>query len=272
MLQEVLHAFDKITASGPILDATFGRGGHTRALAESGTHPLYAMDRDPQAIAWGQAHLPQVQFIHDSFDHLNQWFAPQSLAGILLDLGVSSPQLDDASRGFSFQKAGPLDMRMSQQGPTAAHILETYSERDLANLFFTYGQERFSRKIARHLVQERAKKPLTCTRQLSAIVARHYPYGSRRHAATRVFQALRIAVNHELEQLTSVLPLAESRLKPGGMLVVISFHSLEDRVVKMFFKNNSAFLSLKKPLKTTDEEMKTNPRARSAIFREGLRQ
>lgn len=269
MLQEVRQAFEKITASGPLLDATFGRGGHTRSLVDCFDRPIYAMDRDPHAISWGKEILPQVHFIQDRFSTLNQWFAPNSLAGILLDLGVSSPQLDEPSRGFSFQKEGPLDMRMSQEGKTASDILNSATEREIADILYTYGEERASRKIARAIV---AQRPLTSTSQLSSIVAKHFPYGSRRHAATRVFQALRIAVNQELDELTTLLPLAQTCLKPGGMLVVISFHSLEDRIVKTFFKHNPAFVSLKKPLKPSEEEIQTNRRSRSAIFREGLRQ
>jgi len=281
-----------IQAQGVYLDGTFGRGGHARAIRKALTQhgQLLLMDKDPHAIAVAQrdfADDPQVHIRHGSFATLAHWQATASgLDGVLLDLGVSSPQLDQAARGFSFSKDGPLDMRMNPQaGPSAAHWLAQAAEEDIAQVLWRYGEERASRRIARAIVKCRAAKPLTTTVELAELIASVLPRGSRKtHPATRSFQAIRIHINNELAELEAALAAATQRLKPGGRLVVISFHSLEDRIVKQFMRsqahapaNNRRLPSMQtftpvleilgKAIKPSLEECAANPRARSAVLR-----
>jgi 16S rRNA (cytosine1402-N4)-methyltransferase len=279
LLQKVLEIFECSTVAqhsdGWILDGTFGRGGHSRALLNHFPNlNVLALDKDTAAIEHGQSlGLKQLHLLHDSFAHLVDVVGARKLGGVLLDLGVSSPQLDTAERGFSFSKLGPLDMRMNQQQKlTAADLLRTKTEKELADIFFYYGEERKSRRIARQIVQNRSA--FQTTKDLAQLVQRCVPtkFGQI-HPATRVFQALRIAVNDELKELEQGLQQALSVLQPGGALVVISFHSLEDRIVKHFFKQTRPFWQevSPKPLMACPEECQENPRARSAKLRFGVR-
>jgi 16S rRNA (cytosine1402-N4)-methyltransferase len=254
------------------LDATVGGGGHSSLiLAADPNVQLTALDQDIQALEAARQRLAEVgervQFQHCNFAD----FEPQGqlFTGILADLGVSSAQFDWGERGFSFRQEAPLDMRMNQQQDlTAAEIVNTWGETELANLIYTYGEERLSRQIARRVVERR---PFTTTAQLAETifhsVPRSYRYG-RIHPATRTFQALRIAVNHELDVLQTFLQKAPLWLKPAGRLAIISFHSLEDRIVKHALKE-SEYLKVitKKPIIPTEAEIKDNPRARSAKLR-----
>lgn len=278
---------------GVYIDATFGRGGHSRALLAklSPNARLIAFDKDPEAIAVGQAltaNDARFAIVHASFAQLTEVLREQGLLGkvdgILADLGVSSPQLDDAGRGFSFLQDGPLDMRMnSAMGMSAAEWLQRVSEVDLADVLFRYGEERFSRRIAKAIKQ--APEPLLTTRQLAEVVAAAHPAWERhKHPATRSFQAIRIAVNRELDDLEQFLPQALDALAAGGRLAVISFHSLEDRMVKQFLQKQARGDDLPRDLpvraqdlrprvrmlgKTdpSDAEVSHNPRARSAHLR-----
>ena len=279
LLQKVLEIFERSTfaqhSDGWILDGTFGRGGHSRALLNHFPNlNVLALDKDTEAIEHGQSlGLKQLHLLHDSFSHLADMVGARKLGGVLLDLGVSSPQLDTAERGFSFSKLGPLDMRMNQQQKlTAADLLRTKTEKELADIFFYYGEERKSRRIARQIVQNRSA--FQTTTDLAQLVQRCVPtkFGQI-HPATRVFQALRIAVNDELKELEQGLQQALSVLQPGGALVVISFHSLEDRIVKHFFKQTRPFWQevSPKPLMACPKECQENPRARSAKLRFGVR-
>ena len=280
---------------GIYVDATFGRGGHSRALlATLGRNArLLAFDKDPEAISAGEklmAEDARFTIIHASFAELAQVLTERDLVGkvdgIMADLGVSSPQLDDASRGFSFMNDGPLDMRMNpNQGVSAADWLVTVSEEDLANALFQYGEEKFSRRIARAIKKEVAIAPITSTKKLSDIVAEAHPSWERhKNPATRSFQAIRIAVNQELDDIKTFLPQALTALKPNGKLAVISFHSLEDRLVKQFFQKEAKGDDLPRdfPIRAKDlnprlkivgkksagqEELAQNPRSRSAHLR-----
>ena len=280
---------------GIYVDATFGRGGHSRALlATLGRNArLLAFDKDPEAISAGEqlmAEDARFTIIHASFAELAQVLTERELVGkvdgIMADLGVSSPQLDDASRGFSFMNDGPLDMRMNpNQGVSAADWLVTVSEEDLANALFQYGEEKFSRRIARAIKREVAIAPITSTKKLSDIVAEAHPSWERhKNPATRSFQAIRIAVNQELDDIKTFLPQALTALKPNGKLAVISFHSLEDRLVKQFFQKEAKGDDLPRdfPIRAKDlnprlkivgkksarqEELALNPRSRSAHLR-----
>ncbi|NII09897.1 16S rRNA (cytosine(1402)-N(4))-methyltransferase RsmH [Oleiagrimonas sp. C23AA] len=246
MLDEAVEGL-AVHPGGRYLDGTFGRGGHARAvlsrLDESGR--LLLMDRDPQAIARAQALFAddaRVAIRHGNFADMAQWDAvAEGLDGVLLDIGVSSPQLDDASRGFSFMADAPLDMRMdTTQGESAAEFLAHAEEREIADVLFRFGEERFSRRIARAICERREQAPITRTGELAELVAK--TIGRRepgKHPATRTFQGLRIAVNAELDALERGLSAAVDCLKPGGRLAVISFHSLEDRMVKRFIKDES---------------------------------
>lgn len=261
-----------VRAGGHYLDATVGGGGHSRLiLAAAADVRVTALDQDEQAIAAAKRTLAEfgdlVQFQHINFAN----FEPGDIQfdGILADLGVSSAQFDVGDRGFSFRQEAPLDMRMNQQQElTAADIVNTWEEVKLANLIYTYGEERLSRQIACRIVE---KRPLTTTTELAEIifyaVPKSYRYG-RIHPATRTFQALRIAVNRELEVLETFLQRAPNWLKSGGRLAVISFHSLEDRIVKHRLKESELLTVItKKPIEATDEEVKQNGRARSAKLR-----
>jgi 16S rRNA (cytosine1402-N4)-methyltransferase len=277
MVKEILHLFQDSPAVH-FLDCTFGRGGHSRAILEAFQHAqLDAMDRDPQAMNSAgesmRAYGPRFTCVQARFSHFPEHFQQKKYSGILLDLGMSSPQIEDATRGFSFCHPGPLDMRMSLEGQSAADLINTVSETDLANLIFRYGEEPKSRRIARAIVRAR---PLYTTTQLQEVVCRALPGRGKRHPATLTFQALRIAVNEELQELETVLPLALNALAPGGCLAILSFHSLEDRRVKHFLKSSlTSSLTLeripKKPLRPLPEELSHNPRARSAKLRFAFR-
>lgn len=279
------------------VDCTFGRGGHSRLLLEQlgPLGRLLAIDKDPQAVASKEAMAlregGRFEIRHGTFASLAQeieslgWMG--KVAGVLMDLGVSSPQLDEADRGFSFMREGPLDMRMdSSAGETAAEWLNRVAEVELANVLWKWGEERFSRRIAAAIVAKRREKPLQTTRELAGLIESVVP--SReigKHPATRSFQAIRIAVNHELEDLEAALDQALEVLKPGGRLAVISFHSLEDRIVKRFIRDQargwsqgqaphpmaappvSRIKKVGKALMPRPEEIAVNPRARSAVLR-----
>jgi len=291
MLAEAVDAL-AVKPDGVYLDGTFGRGGHAREVLKrlGAGGRLLLLDRDPQAIAMARAEFgqdPRVQVRHGSFADLAEWDATEGgLDGVLLDIGVSSPQLDDPQRGFSFQADAPLDMRMdTSQGESAAEFLARASEETIADVLYNYGEERMSRRIARWIVERRADQPIRTTAELAELCARANPKREPgKHPATRTFQALRIAVNGELDALQRGLAGAERRLKPGGRLVVISFHSLEDRIVKQFIRGRSqpppARRGLPPPAHApltlralgnarlpSDEEVERNPRARSAVLR-----
>ena len=285
-------AWLNVRDGGLYVDATFGAGGFARAiLATAGTR-LIGIDRDHRAIADGAALLAdasgRLELVEDRFANLQDILAREagSVDGIVFDLGVSSMQLDQAERGFSFRLDGPLDMRMGRSGPSAADIIARASERDLAAIIFTLGEERHSRSIARAIVRARAERAIDSTGMLAEIIARAVPARPGLiHPATRTFQALRIFVNDELTELAHGLAAAERELKPGGRLVVIAFHSLEDRIVKNFLASRGrapaasrhrpetiapapTFRILTKRPETPDEaETAANPRARSAKLR-----
>lgn len=297
MLAEAVTALE-IKENGLYLDCTFGRGGHSRAiLSQLGpTGRLLALDRDLDAIhseyASQLSNDSRFTLKHSSFSHLRN-IADElgiigQIDGILMDLGVSSPQLDNPERGFSFQHDGPLDMRMDiSSGVSAAQWLAQVTEQELVDVLFTYGEERFARRIARAVVELRQELPITTTKQLAKLIEDAVPVREKhKHPATRSFQAIRIVINNELGELQSVLAQAVDLLKPEGRLAVISFHSLEDRMVKRFFRDESgakynpgkfpikevdiAKGVLKKPgkaIKAGAEEVSKNPRARSAVLR-----
>jgi 16S rRNA (cytosine1402-N4)-methyltransferase len=280
-----------------LLDATFGGGGYAEAILQRAGCTLWAMDRDPDAIARGQALMRRfpgrLHLIHGRFGAMVDLLAErgvQALDGVVMDLGVSSFQLDQAERGFSFRADGPLDMRMDRRGPTAAEVVNTLSERALAALIAELGEERFARRIARNIAQARALAPVTTTLQLADIVRRSVPRDpSGIDGATRTFQALRIHVNQELEEIARALDAAAALLRPRGRLVVVSFHSLEDRLVKRFMADatgragtpsrhdpaalrrpvaQAGFASLTpRALRPGPAEVAANPRARSARLR-----
>jgi len=279
--------------AGTYIDGTFGAGGHTRAILEVEGTRVIGIDRDRDAIAGGaalvQSSAGRLTLVEDRFSNLAsvaRGLGHDAVDGVLLDLGVSSMQLDQAARGFSFRQEGPLDMRMGQDGPSAADLVNTASERDLAFIIKTLGEERFARNVARAIVKARAEAPIDTTRRLAEVieaVMRIRP--GEIHPATRTFQALRMFVNDELGELATALGAAERMLKAGGRLVVISFHSLEDRIVKTFLAERSkapAFsrhqpevaavaprftVLTRKPLVADDDEVSRNPRARSAKLR-----
>ncbi|TVQ57564.1 MAG: 16S rRNA (cytosine(1402)-N(4))-methyltransferase RsmH [Spirulina sp. DLM2.Bin59] len=266
--REVIAGLE-IQAGGHYLDATVGGGGHSsQILAAAPDVELTALDRDQWAIAAAQAHLPpRVQFWRGNFADYQP--GATQFDGIVADLGVSSPQFDQGSRGFSFQQDAPLDMRMDQsQDLTAGAIINHQSERDLVRIFSQYGEERFSKRIARRIVEQR---PLQTTLDLVAVIMQAVPPGARHgriHPATRVFQALRIAVNGELESLERFLNRAPHWLKPGGKIAIISFHSLEDRIVKYAFRESELLqIITKKPLIAQPDEQRENRRSRSAKLR-----
>ncbi|MEN9310091.1 MAG: rRNA ((1402)-N(4))-methyltransferase RsmH [Pseudomonadota bacterium] len=281
-----------VKADGTYLDGTFGRGGHARGVLQrlGPQGQLLVMDKDPEAIAVAMQLASVDARLHwrrGSFAELAQWSATaKGLDGILLDLGVSSPQLDVAARGFSFGKDGPLDMRMDPEtGESAAQWLAHAAEKDIAEVLWIHGEERQSRRIARVIVARRAQEPLLRTAQLAELIASVMPRGdSKTHPATRSFQAIRIHINRELADLEAGLDAAMQQLKPGGRLAVISFHSLEDRIVKQFMLRHAkappanrrmpvevAFTPTLKLVggaqKAGAAELATNPRARSAVLR-----
>lgn len=297
LLTESVEAL-AIQPDGRYVDLTFGRGGHSRAILQqlSAEGRLLGFDRDPQAIRAGQqlvAEDARFELVRRPFSALAQVLAEKGwlgqVDGILADLGVSSPQLDDASRGFSFMRDGPLDMRMDpEQGLSAADWLLAASETEIADVLWQYGEERQSRRIARAIKLQCQEAPITSTAQLAKLIEKTAPSRDwRKHAATRSFQAIRIAVNAEMTELDLLLPQSLTALKPGGRLAVISFHSLEDRKVKHFIRlqqqgpEQPRHLPIVKPftpqLKALGkvlppaEEIADNPRSRSAVLRVALR-
>lgn len=281
MLTEALAGLN-LRAGGVYIDGTFGRGGHSSAMldviGETGT--LHAMDQDPEACAHALKSFSghkNFHIHHRNFSELAALASELNLTGridgILLDLGVSSPQLDEAARGFSFSKEGPLDMRMNPlAGESAAQWLAHAKEEDIANVLFRYGEERNSRRIARRIVEARVETPFETTAQLAALIANVPGPRSRHiHPATRSFQAIRIFINRELDVLETVLAQAIEVLAPGGRLVVISFHSLEDRIVKRYLRaqgqGDAPRIRVLKKLLSSDQESARNPRSRSAVLR-----
>jgi 16S rRNA (cytosine1402-N4)-methyltransferase len=258
-----------------VIDATLGAGGHAEALLEAGAQRVIGIDRDPVAreaaterlSRFGERISVRGGLYSEVLAEMAETRAP--VGGILLDLGVSSMQLDRSERGFSYRQDGPLDMRMSSEGPTAASIVNEASEEELADIIYELGEERRSRRVAAAIVRARSRHPIETTDELSRIVAG--ALGSRRggaHPARRTFQALRLAVNEELEELQRALPFAVQALAPGGRLVVIAYHSLEDRIVKRFFLETPELeVITRKPLRPTTGEVEENPRARSALLR-----
>ncbi len=278
MLNEVVEWLDP--QPGKVLvDGTLGGGGHTRVLAERvGPDGLVlAFDRDPAALAEAEkslAGLP-IKLVHANYCDLPEVLSQLQLPavdGLLLDLGLSSDQLADDARGFSFDSPGPLDLRFDpEQGEPAWRLLERLTADDLADLIYRYGEERFSRRVARKIVEQRRADPIRTARQLAELVRRVVPRskgGERIDSATRTFQALRIAVNEELKSLETLLARLPDCLRPGGRVATISFHSLEDRLVKQAFRDDSRYRVLtKKPLRPMENEVDANPRARSAKMR-----
>ncbi|MCB1370447.1 MAG: 16S rRNA (cytosine(1402)-N(4))-methyltransferase RsmH, partial [Rhodobacteraceae bacterium] len=281
--------------SGTWLDGTFGAGGYARALLDAGAERVIGIDRDPEAFAlaaaWAGEFGARLDLRSGRFGDLARIAAEAAaprLSGVVLDIGVSSMQIDRPERGFSFQKDGPLDMRMEQAGPSAADLVNGLGERELADLLFQYGEERASRRIARAIVADRRTAPFETTLQLAGLIERLLPRPKpgQPHAATRSFQALRIAVNDELGELVRGLAAAEEVLAPGGWLAVVTFHSLEDRIVKRFLQARSGAaprasrhapetadavprfaLSPRKAVLPSEAEVLANPRARSAKLR-----
>lgn len=297
MVAEALQQL-AIKKDGIYLDCTFGRGGHSQGILNllDQKGQLLAFDRDSDAINsdYAQTMLadPRIKLKHCCFSELESIVRNAHLTGnvdgILLDLGVSSPQLDNPERGFSFLRDGPLDMRMDgNAGISAQQWLATVDEKDLVKILFDYGEERYARRIARAIVEKRAELPITTTRKLAELIEEAVPVREKhKHPATRTFQAIRIEINKELDELKAVLQQSARVLKPGGRLVVISFHSLEDRIVKRFIRNESGakynpgrlpikevdiskgiLMKIGKALKAGKQEISQNSRARSAIMR-----
>ncbi|MBL3574095.1 16S rRNA (cytosine(1402)-N(4))-methyltransferase RsmH [Rhodovulum sulfidophilum] len=293
LLRPLLEAVAPV--SGLWLDGTFGAGGYSRGLLEAGADRVIGVDRDPSvadlAASWSAGWGDRLQLVEGVFSELDR-HAEAPLDGVVLDLGVSSMQLDQAERGFSFAKDGPLDMRMGAEGPSAADLVASASDTALADILFHYGEERASRRIARAIVKARAISPIVTTAQLAEVVARCLPphRPGQTHPATRSFQAIRIAVNDELGELVRGLEAAERALKPGGKLAVVTFHSLEDRIVKRYLQVRSGQaaggsryapearpdparfeLVTRRAVAPDPVELEANPRARSAKLRVAIR-
>lgn len=294
MLKESLEGLN-IRADGIYIDGTFGRGGHSRAILNrlGPEGRLIAIDQDPAAIDFAQKNFidPRFEIQHGSFENVGHYCETRGLtekvSGLLLDLGVSSPQLDEAERGFSFMRSGPLDMRMNpEQGLSAKEWLKAVDEKTLTQVLKQYGEERFAGRIARVIKEASAVDALQTTLDLAEVVRKVSPKTEKnKHPATRTFQAIRIAVNRELDVLKKVLESAVKILEPGGRLVVISFHSLEDRIVKQFIRDQSTIKDLfpdspiqleviepvlkriGKPVFPSEEECRVNSRSRSAVLR-----
>jgi 16S rRNA (cytosine1402-N4)-methyltransferase len=293
LLEEAVSSL-RVRGDGIYLDGTFGRGGHSRAimagLLEQGR--LFTLDKDPLAVAAGMEEWsgdPRFSIVQGSFAEMDrmvrEWGIKRSLDGILLDLGVSSPQLDDPERGFSFSRNGPLDMRMDPtKGVSAAEWLAGASEREMSRVFWEFGEERHARRIARSIVKVRQQQCLETTNQLAELIEETIGKREKKHPATRCFQAIRIFVNNELGDLQTGLEAAIGMLRPGGRLVVISFHSLEDRLVKRTFREavrpgkirrnipahpdwTPTLKLIGKAIRPSRQEISANPRARSAIMR-----
>lgn len=287
-----------IAAVSPVcgvwLDGTLGAGGYARALLEAGADKVIGVDRDPLALdmaqSWAGDYGDRLELVQGTFSQMDSYGS--DLDGVVLDLGVSSMQLDQAQRGFSFQKDGPLDMRMSQDGASAADLVNSLPEAELADILYLYGEERASRRIARAIVKKRAEVPIVTTMQLAEIIEKCLPRPKpgQAHPATRSFQAIRIAVNDEYGELVEGLQAAERALKPGGHLAVVTFHSIEDRMVKRFLQAKSGgggqgsrhapqivreapqfTLRTRKAIVADAEELAMNPRARSAKLRVATR-
>ncbi|WP_288443834.1 16S rRNA (cytosine(1402)-N(4))-methyltransferase RsmH [Pantoea dispersa] len=296
LLDEAVNGLN-IREDGIYIDGTFGRGGHSRLiLSQLGVHgQLLAIDRDPQAIAAAaEIKDPRFSIVHGPFSALAEYVEERGLTGkidgVLLDLGVSSPQLDDAERGFSFMRDGPLDMRMDPtRGQSAAEWLQSAEEADIAFVLKTYGEERFAKRIARAIVERNREQPMTRTKELADLIAAATPVKDKfKHPATRSFQAIRIWINSELEEIDIALKGALTVLAPGGRLSIISFHSLEDRLVKRFMRDQSRGPQVPAGIPMTESqlkalggrelktlgklipgeaEVKDNPRARSSVLR-----
>ncbi len=294
MIEEIIHAL-AITPGNDVVDGTFGAGGYSQRFLAAGAR-VYAFDRDPDAFAKGSELTGRYEGMFSfhpacfsSMDSELRAYGVESVDAVVLDIGVSSMQLDQAERGFSFQADGPLDMRMSQDGASAADFLNEASEEMIADIIYKYGDERRSRRIAKFIVSNR---PIERTAQLASIVRKAVGYhaGAPKDPATRTFQAIRIHINQELDELSNALEAAERILKPGGKLIVVTFHSLEDRIVKQFLRersgNNasasrhmpvaqaqvsSTFERPAKPMKASQQEIDQNPRSRSATMRFAVR-
>ncbi len=289
LLEPILAKLSPI--SGTWLDGTFGAGGYTRGLLEAGADCVYGVDRDPMvfdmAQDWANGYGDRLKLVEGVFSAMDT-YSDVPLDGVVLDLGVSSMQLDMAERGFSFMRDGPLDMRMGQSGMSAADLVNQAEEAVLADLIYALGEERASRRIAKAIVRARDLEPITTTARLAQIVADCLPRSkpNQSHPATRTFQALRIAVNDELGELVAGLEAAERALKPGGALAVVTFHSIEDRIAKRYLtaaassggggsryapqeaaKAPRFTLTPSKAISATDAEVAANPRARSARLR-----
>ena len=293
LVDEVVHAL-AIAQGETVVDGTFGAGGYSRALLAVGAGRVIGFDRDPDAIAAGPSLVPdpRLTLVEERFSQMDRVLEERGIGlvdAIALDIGVSSMQIDRADRGFSFQADGPLDMRMGQSGPTAAEFLNQADEAEIARVLREYGEEPRARTIARAIV---AARPIERTAQLAAIVRRALGYrqGQKSDPATRTFQAIRIHLNAELDELEQGLAAAERALKPGGRLAVVTFHSLEDRIVKRFFRersgatpsgsrhrplveasNDPSFENVAKPVAPSERELAANPRARSAKLRSATR-
>lgn len=289
LLRPLLEAVAPI--GGVWLDGTLGAGGYTRRLLEAGAEQVIGVDQDPLALEMAKSWADdRVTLVAGNFAKLDTY--AENLDGIVLDLGVSSMQLDQAERGFSFMKDGPLDMRMAQDGPSAADLIATMSEAEIANVLFLYGEERASRRIAKAIVKARAAAPITTTLELADLIAGQLPRSKpgQSHPATRSFQAIRIAVNGEYDALYQGLMASERALKPGGKLAVVTFHSTEDRMVKRFLQMRAgttgnanryapeaeqempAFtLKSRKAIGPDAQELEENPRSRSAKLRVAIR-
>lgn len=297
LLDEAIELLN-IKADGVYVDGTFGRGGHSRQILKrlGAKGYLIAFDKDPDAVKYAEANILDDRFtiIHDSFANINTVLGEildngvvASVDGVLLDLGVSSPQLDDKERGFSFRFNAPLDMRMDNtSGMSAAQWVNTVSEAELSDVLWRYGEERFAKRIAKNIIRQRDLVPITTTKQLADIIVSSMPYqdNTKQHPATRSFQAIRIMVNNELADLEKILDKLPELLKPEARIVVISFHSLEDRIVKTKFNqlsrgeelpkwvmttnsNQSLFTVIAKKIKASQSETEQNARSRSAIMR-----
>ncbi len=292
LLRPLLEAVAPV--QGVWVDGTLGAGGYARALLEAGAERVIGVDRDPLALEmareWGAEYGARLDLVQDTFSNMDDH--AQGVDGVVLDLGVSSMQLDRAERGFSFMQDGPLDMRMSQDGPSAADLVNEASESDLADILYLYGEERASRRIARAIIRAREENPIKTTFQLVEIVEKCLPRPKpgQAHPATRSFQALRIAVNDEFGELVAGLEAAERALKPGGQLAVVTFHSIEDRMVKRFLQAKSGGggrgsrhapevqaiapefeVRNRKAIGPDDRELGENPRSRSAKLRVAIR-
>ena len=293
LLKEVMEQISP-KDGGIYVDGTFGAGGYTRAVLQAADCKVYAIDRDPDAIASGQALVEEfngrLHLLHGTFGSMKELLNDEGIEnvdGVMLDIGVSSMQIDQAERGFSFQKDGALDMRMSQNGLSAADVVNKYGEKELADIIYLYGEERCSRRIAAAIVSRRREQPFLTTLDLAHVIRSVVPHKKDDiDPATRTFQALRIYVNDELEQLRSGLSGAEALLNRGGRMAVVSFHSLEDRIVKNFITEKSGKTArpsrylpdvpaadatlkplTKKPILPSSQECLENPRARSARLR-----